>query len=165
MTKNTTKLSTINNLINIIDDFKERLMREGSKVEVKKRTIELQNINMPINSKEFLDLGYDEYEFQVEYAKVLENLSVIVEILKQDKYSRQCLISNWNLETKPCASLLHFLYRKDTLDLKVFIRSSDILRLPYDIVSLSHILQEVCDLTELKMGKLHLFISSLHMYF
>ena len=159
--KNTKSLSKLNSLVN---KHKELLDKTGKIVEIQKRTSELQGVNITVDAKDFLDLHYEEYEYQMEYGRILIELPSIIKRLKKNNSSRQCVINNWDPKKNPCIVMLQFLYRDGQLNLFVFIRSSDIFRLPNDIITLCHILKTVSNGVKLEIGDIKFFITSLHSY-
>jgi hypothetical protein len=98
---------------------------------------------------------------------IQEQLYHVENVLLNDSDTRQAIVHNIDKdETKfPCISLLHFLPVNKTLDLKVFMRSSNVVdMLDIDICFLNAILIEVAKNSGFKPNRVTLFISSAHIY-
>ena len=84
-----------------------------------------------------------------------------------DSETRQAVVHNVSgvEDTFPCISLLHFLAHGDFLNLKIYLRSSNVEEyLAQDIVFLNDILQDISKHVKLLPGRLTIFIASAHTY-
>ncbi|MGL6118738.1 thymidylate synthase, partial [Plesiomonas sp.] len=88
--------------------------------------------------------------------RTLDQLSTVVEQLKQDPNSRRIIVSAWNvgeldqMALMPCHALFQFYVANGKLSCQLYQRSCDVfLGLPFNIASyalLTHMLAQQCDL-------------------
>ena len=104
------------------------------------------------------------------YQDQLEN---VIAALRQDPTTRRAVMSIWDpaqdyvdCKDVPCNNWLHFLARDGVLDLHVAIRSNDLVWGWSGINQFewSVLLEIVAAYTELKPGRIHYSVSSLHIY-
>lgn len=109
--------------------------------------------------------------------KISNQLSYVVNSLKQDPETRQAGLTIWREnppKTKdlPCTISMFFMIRRELLNAYVFMRSSDVwLGIPYDVFNFSMITHLVCAMYAdksiskyLMPGTLYLTAASSHLY-
>lgn len=99
-------------------------------------------------------------------------LQMIVDKLKEDKMTRQAVISiydgkehsSYKFDT-PCTLAIHFQYYDNKLNMTVMMRSNDLwFGFCNDQYCFSKLLELVCDKTNLEVGTYTHFVSNLHLY-
>lgn len=106
------------------------------------------------------------------WGKLVDQVSNVVDSLKNDPYSRRHIISAWNvgelneMALPPCHVMSQYYVSKDgKLSCHMYQRSVDVfLGLPFNIASyalLTHMLAQVCDL---KVGELIISTGDTHIY-
>jgi hypothetical protein len=171
MSKNDTIRIKIDDIIRRIETFGH--IRHINRIN--KDTKELEDLFFSFNPIEILqdELTVDEeklleYEKNIVIPQIQYKLYDILNHLVNDNSSRQAII--YNPMTKdvfkfPCLSVFHFLITDNELNLKVFIRSSDVKKnLFVDCWFLSEMLKTLTDNLKIKMGRITLFLSSVHIY-
>jgi thymidylate synthase len=100
-----------------------------------------------------------------------DQLKMIVDTLKTDKYSRRMVCSAWNplqldeMALPPCHILWHVTALEDSLNLCWFQRSCDLmLGIPFNIASYALLLELLAKESGLKPGILTGFLSDVHIY-
>jgi thymidylate synthase len=100
-----------------------------------------------------------------------DQLQMIVDTLKNDKYNRRMVCSAWNplqldqMALPPCHILWHVTALEDTLNLCWFQRSCDLmLGIPFNIASYALLLELLAKESGLKPGILTGFLSDVHIY-
>lgn len=104
--------------------------------------------------------------------RISPNISKIIEILTEDKNSRQAIISIYNTndmfaKTKdvPCTLSLQFLIRDDKLNMIVSMRSNDFFwGLQYDLFRFTLLQEVIANEIGLDVGWYYHFDGSLHVY-
>lgn len=103
--------------------------------------------------------------------RIAEYIPVIVDKLKEDKDSRQAILTIYTndcgAKTKdiPCTLNLHFLVRNGKLNLIVYMRSNDIIwGTSYDIFMFTMLQETIANELEMDMGWYKHIPSSLHVY-
>lgn len=162
-----------------IQDFIKKIQVDGHDrfiSRVGKNTKELENVQVEVNPLEVLqgELTKSEEELLTKEKKIVmpiiqEKLYDAINLLLNDDSTRQALVYNGSLKNPvdefPCLTLFHFLANGRELNLKVFVRSSDVQNNLYvDLWFLSEMLKEVAKNSSKKMGRINLFISSAHIY-
>jgi len=105
---------------------------------------------------------------------VVDQFQEVIRILKGDPYSRRAVMVLFDPdldflpESKdyPCTNWMHFLFREDALDLKVTMRSNDIVfgMSQTNIPVFTMILETMANLLGVKVGKYYHDADSLHVY-
>lgn len=141
-----------------------------------KHTKELENLIFEINPSEVFqdELTSQENDLLKKEKKIVlpiiqEKIYESINLLLNDDSTRQALVYNGSLKNPvdefPCLTVFHFLAKDRELSLKVFVRSSDVEHnLLVDCWFLSEMLKDVAKNSSKKMGRIHLFISSAHIY-
>ena len=102
-------------------------------------------------------------------------VDLVSEILKNDKDSRQAIITTWfptlddnddlkQPEVMPCWVLLQFIIRNNKLHILVYSRSQNIDLLPHDLKVFCKIQTLVAEKVGVTVGSLRHMVGSLHMY-
>ena len=103
----------------------------------------------------------------------INQLEEVFSLLKDDRTSRRAVISLFDPSKDftqsndiPCNNWIHFLIREDQLDMRVAIRSSDVIwgLSGINIFEWSIVLEVMAFWLNIKPGVLTFFISSLHLY-
>lgn len=103
----------------------------------------------------------------------IDQLSMAVDKLKKDQYSRRAVISLWDVEADnlmksndyPCNNMVYYTFRDGILDQTVVIRSNDLIwGTPYNAVQFTHLHALVAGMLGAKMGKFVYFVQNLHYY-
>jgi len=112
------------------------------------------------------------YGFRTKYNFGTDQLKNVINELKKDISSRQCVINLWDcnydllkLEPAPCPT--QFIFNSDgkSLDMQIVMRSSDLfVGLPYDIMFFSLICDALSTTLNLENGFLTLFLAHPHIY-
>ena len=102
---------------------------------------------------------------------VKDQIKNVITSLNHDPYSRRHVVSAWNagethkMNLPPCHILFQFVPVGDTLNLKLYQRSSDVfLGLPFNIAQYSLLLRMMCVLTNFKPGTFSISIGDAHLY-
>jgi thymidylate synthase len=99
--------------------------------------------------------------------------SVMIDRLKKDPYSRQCVVTIWNperdmLEKKrdyPCTILHQFRIRDNKLNMSVYMRSNDVwLGAAYDFFQFTRVQLAMCSVLGIEPGTYAHHVGSLHIY-
>jgi len=107
----------------------------------------------------------DTDEYNDDAIRIQPKLDNIIKILKKDKYSRQAVLSNWDPAINQCFTQFQFLIRDNKINMMVHLRSSDIEhRLRGDIIFFAHKLNYVSKAMKVDVGKMYIYIASLHYY-
>ena len=103
--------------------------------------------------------------------KTIDQLSQVIESLKNNPNSRRHIISAWNvgdldkMALPPCHILFQFYVANNTLSCQLYQRSADIfLGLPFNIASYSLLLMLVAQVTGYKVGEFIHTIGDAHIY-
>jgi len=92
--------------------------------------------------------------------------------LKEDKYTRQAIM-NYNqpkhkyegVKDLVCTISQQFIMRNEKLDSIVLMRSNDLIYgLTYDIIWFCGLLENLCDILDIEVGRYHHYAASLHVY-
>lgn len=120
------------------------------------------------------DWNWAEERFKMIYHKVLYPLYQVVQNFKRNFNTRRAYILEPDYHPKgpPCILAYHFIQRGGKMDLNMFLRSSDFLKvLPLDLYAARRFLQMVVEqvnqgeeYARFRPGKVVAFISSLHIY-
>lgn len=109
------------------------------------------------------------YGFQWKRSNQLQS---IIDKIKEDKYTRQAVISiydgkehdKYKFDT-PCTLAIHFQYFDNSLNMTVVMRSNDLwFGFCNDQYCFSKLLELVCKETKLNIGTYTHFVSNLHLY-
>lgn len=115
-------------------------------------------------------------KFSYTYAqRIMWQLRDIVNLLKNDKYNRQCIVQIYNnnfdgsnrggIARIPCSMYYQFIYREGKLNMIYTMRSCDLLtHFIYDMCIAILMLDQVATWTNMKIGDFTHFIGSLHAY-
>jgi thymidylate synthase len=165
--------SKIQDLIQLIKETGES--RYISRID--KNTKELQNYVFEFNPREvFLDaLSPSQKELLKKEENIVNPIIQnkfydIMNLLLNDVNTRQAIAINMpdrliNANEFPCLSMFHIMTRGNELDMKVFVRSSNVEKhLFVDCWFLSELLKKVSKNVGKKMGRITLFISNAHVY-
>ncbi len=96
------------------------------------------------------------------------NLKKLVETIKSEDKERQAILSNGIFMSSPPCILLYQFQQLDfgLLDMTVYLRGSDVSNvLPQDVLMSQVILEEVCQLVDLRPGKMTFFIGNAHVFY
>lgn len=96
------------------------------------------------------------------------NLKKLVDTLKDPGKQRQAVLSNGLFSiTPPCILLYQFQQlESDSIDMTVFLRSSDVCNILSHDVFMSHIiLEQVAEMVNLKPGKMTFMIGNAHVFY
>jgi len=90
-------------------------------------------------------------------------------LLKRDPSTREAVVyePDYNPDNIACNCVYCFRIRDSKLTLDVYLRSSDIAKLPYDVYTATRMLHSMADWVgnpELKAGSIWFIIGSLHKY-
>lgn len=102
--------------------------------------------------------------------KIVSQWNHVVDTLKEDRDSRQAIISIYDVpkgKTKdvPCTLTFQFLFRNNRLNMTVNMRSSDVwLGLPYDQFNFSMLLNILAYQLDMRVGSLTMNLGSSHLY-
>lgn len=126
------------------------------------------------DSRSQYSVSRQEYKDLLQQPKVVvDQLECVYNKLKDDKDSRQCIITLWNpfLDNNrisndfACNALCSIKIRDGKLDWTNFIRSNDlILGTPTNIMQFSHFMEIMAGWLDVEVGTLRLYIDSLHIY-
>lgn len=101
----------------------------------------------------------------------VDQISTIIDQLKNDPYSRRIILSNWNvpdlpkMALPPCHILAQFYVRNSYIDCSVYQRSGDMfLGIPFDITSYALLLSLFARWTGKMPGMLYYTIGDAHIY-
>ena len=95
-----------------------------------------------------------------------QDLSDVVDLLKEKPYSKRALLSLVGDGTKvPCISAVHFLVRNNVAEATYFSRGQDVFNKFYaDAICVGHMLALVSEGLDVGCGRIAGFISSAHVY-
>jgi len=101
-----------------------------------------------------------------------DQLSLVLDKLQQDRYSRQAVVQIFDpvldyVESKdiPCNNLLKFQIRDNKLNLSVFVRSQDVIYgFPYDIFHWTLLQEVLANCLDAGLGTYYHVVDSLHLY-
>lgn len=104
--------------------------------------------------------------------RIMYQIPSIVQKIKQDPHTRQAIATIFKPKDQivitkdfPCNIMLHFLPRKEKLDLIAYARSQDVfLGLPYDFYHWSLILEMVANTLGMQVGQYTHICGSIHAY-
>ena len=104
--------------------------------------------------------------------RIVPCIKEIIEILKNDMYSRQAIIpiynnNDVNCKSKdiPCTLTMHFLVRDAKLNMNVYMRSNDIyLGFPYDIFNFTMLHEYIATKLGVELGDYTHIVDSMHYY-
>lgn len=102
--------------------------------------------------------------------KVISQMPNVIYTLRDDRDSRQAVISIWRKNPGPskdipCTLSLQFLIRENKLHLVAFMRSSDIwMGMPYDMFSFTMIAYTVARKLGVELGSCSITAGSMHLY-
>ena len=144
---------------------------------LKLNTYELSNIDIHLTSGEIFDinkyLNVEEKkllkkEESIVLPQIKDDIKYLEKLFDDDILTRQGLIyipkSN-DCNLFPCLSVLHFIVTNNKLDLKVFIRSSNVETMLFqDICFLNDIYNKLIKTLDIEKGELFIFISNAHIY-
>ena len=115
--------------------------------------------------------GYQWRNWQGSDGKIHDQITGLIEGLKNDPYSRRHIVSAWNvgdldqMKLPPCHCFFQFYVEGKNLSCQLYQRSADVfLGVPFNIASyalLTHLVAQVCDLIPYEFihtfGDLHLY--------
>ena len=134
--------------------------------------VQWRNWHSPVpDSPPDIDDDYGQFWFDPN-GKVIDQIQVLIDGLKNDPYSRRHILSAWNvgelelMALPPCHVMSQYYVNKhNELSCHMYQRSVDVfLGLPFNIASyalLTHMLAQVCDL---KVGELIISTGDTHIY-
>jgi thymidylate synthase len=134
--------------------------------------VQWRNWHSPVpDSPPDIDDDYGQFWFNP-HGKVIDQIQVLIDGLKNDPYSRRHILSAWNvgelelMALPPCHVMSQYYVNKhNELSCHMYQRSVDVfLGLPFNIASyalLTHMLAQVCDL---KVGELIISTGDTHIY-
>lgn len=105
--------------------------------------------------------------------RIYGKLKLIIDLLKQDMYSRQAVLTMYNstqdlgvvTRDVPCTLSIQFLIRDNKLCARTTMRSNDVwLGLPYDLIQFCALQAAVAKALNLEMGWYSHSVGSLHLY-
>jgi thymidylate synthase len=164
--------------------YKERLNNSNTDVEPKESWFleMIRNGNMemgdlgPIYGKQWRSWGTGKVEIgdEDEYPreKTIDQISKVIESIKNDPYGRRHIVSAWNvgeieqMALPPCHLLFQFYVTNDGhLDCQLYQRSADaFLGVPFNITSYAMLTHMVAHVTGLKAGEFIHTFGDLHIY-
>ncbi len=117
----------------------------------------------------------------VEKFLIVDQIETIINILMEDPNTRQAIVCLWNsavdlrfVKTPPCFTILQFFIRDDELHVLLYIRSHDFQNAHIHNVSAvrelaKYVLEELKrrapqKFANLRLGKIHFFVGSIHVY-
>ena len=123
---------------------------------------------------QFTNYTEDDGKFHGSYGtRTNGQYSVMIDRLKKDSYSRQCVVTIWNperdmLEKKrdyPCTILHQFRIRDSKLNMSVYMRSNDVwLGAAYDFFQFTRVQLAMCSVLGIEPGTYTHHVGSLHIY-
>jgi thymidylate synthase len=123
---------------------------------------------------QFTNYTEDDGKFHGSYGtRTNGQYSVMIDRLKKDSYSRQCVVTIWNperdmLEKKrdyPCTILHQFRIRDNKLNMSVYMRSNDVwLGAAYDFFQFTRVQLAMCSVLGIEPGTYAHHVGSLHIY-
>lgn len=105
--------------------------------------------------------------------RVIDQLPIIVERLREDPDTRQAVITLWDPEfdakggkkDHPCTSLFNFRIRDGKLNMSTYMRSNDaIWGWPFDLIQFSMLMQSVAHALKVEVGTYTHHVGSFHIY-
>jgi thymidylate synthase len=105
--------------------------------------------------------------------RIVDQLPIIVERLREDPDTRQAVITLWNPEfdakggkkDHPCTSLFNFRIRNGALNMSTFMRSNDAIHgWPFDLVQFSMLQQTIARELGVATGRYSHHVGSFHIY-
>lgn len=103
--------------------------------------------------------------------KHIDQISEVVETIKNNPDSRRIIVSSWNvadlgnMNLPPCHAFFQFYVADDKLSLQLYQRSADIfLGVPFNIASYSLLLMMMAQVTNLKVGDFIHTFGDAHIY-
>lgn len=123
---------------------------------------------------QFTNYTEDDGKFHGSYGtRTNGQYGVMIDRLKKDPYSRQCVVTIWNperdmLEKKrdyPCTILHQFRIRDNKLNMSVYMRSNDVwLGAAYDFFQFTRVQLAMCSVLGIEPGTYAHHVGSLHIY-
>ncbi len=123
---------------------------------------------------QFVNYTEDDGKFHGSYGtRTNGQYNVMIDRLKKDPYSRQCVVTIWNperdmLEKKrdyPCTILHQFRIRNNKLNMSVYMRSNDVwLGAAYDFFQFTRVQLAMCSVLGIEPGTYAHHVGSLHIY-
>ncbi len=121
----------------------------------------------PVYGRQWRDFGSNEYRD----IGGIDQLSVLMERLKTDPYSRRHVVTAWNprevdqAALPPCHTLFQFYVNAGELSCHLYQRSADIfLGVPFNIASYALLTKMVASVTGFKPGTLVISYGDVHLY-
>ena len=103
--------------------------------------------------------------------ETVDQLSRLIEQIKQNPYSRRHIISAWNvgeiekMALPPCHTMFQFYVAKEKLSCQLYQRSADVfLGVPFNIASYALLLIMVAHVTDLEVGEFVHTFGDVHLY-
>ena len=115
--------------------------------------------------------GHQWRSWETTDGKVVDQISEVVETIKNNPDSRRIMVCSWNvgdlphMALPPCHCLFQFYVANGTLSLQLYQRSADIfLGVPFNIASYALLLQMMAQVTGLKAGDFVHTFGDAHIY-
>ncbi|MBQ8009362.1 MAG: thymidylate synthase [Bacteroidaceae bacterium] len=115
--------------------------------------------------------GHQWRSWETTDGKVIDQISEVVETIKNNPDSRRIMVCSWNvgdiphMALPPCHCLFQFYVANGTLSLQLYQRSADIfLGVPFNIASYALLLQMMAQVTGLKAGDFVHTFGDAHIY-
>jgi len=115
--------------------------------------------------------GHQWRSWETTDGKIVDQISEVVETIKNNPDSRRIMVCSWNvgdiphMALPPCHCLFQFYVANGTLSLQLYQRSADIfLGVPFNIASYALLLQMMAQVTGLKAGDFVHTFGDAHIY-
>ena len=115
--------------------------------------------------------GHQWRSWETTDGKVVDQISEVVETIRNNPDSRRIMVCSWNvgdlphMALPPCHCLFQFYVANETLSLQLYQRSADIfLGVPFNIASYALLLQMMAQVTGLKAGDFVHTFGDAHIY-
>lgn len=116
-------------------------------------------------------MGLDPFNMGVFSIEEVDQIAELINKLKTNPTDRRMIVSGWNvgeldqMALPPCHTMAQFFVEKGRLSCLMNMRSVDVmLGLPFDIAFYALLTHMVAQVTDLKVGKLKLYLADTHIY-